>query len=145
MGHKAFGLAVNPDFGQDLLARFNPQTDTLVFMCRSGKRSCLASEAAVKAGFKADKVFSMLGGFEGDKVKCQVSAYNGKRMLGGWKNEGLPWTYKIDPKLAYQPDLPQQETCQRSKADTDRSPGLAPRGIYLILPRMLHEASIPKA
>jgi hypothetical protein len=34
-------------------------------------------------------------------VKNKDSIFDGKRMLGGWKNEGLPWTYKVDPKLAY--------------------------------------------
>jgi hypothetical protein len=43
----------------------------------------------------------MMGGFEGDKMKNEFSAFNGKRVLGGWKNEGLPWTYKVDPKFAY--------------------------------------------
>jgi hypothetical protein len=34
-------------------------------------------------------------------VKNEDSIFDGKRILGGWKNEGLPWTYKVDPKLAY--------------------------------------------
>jgi hypothetical protein len=49
----------------------------------------------------------MLGGFEGDKIKCKDSAFNGQRKLGGWKNEGLPWTYHIDKKLVYKADLAQ--------------------------------------
>ncbi|MBN2123764.1 MAG: sulfurtransferase [Deltaproteobacteria bacterium] len=100
-GKPDFELVDNPHFAKDLLARFNPETDTLIFMCRSGKRSCQGAEKAIKAGFKPDKVFNMLGGFEGDKVKCKVSAFNGLRMLGGWKNEGLPWTYHLDKKLCY--------------------------------------------
>jgi len=101
MGPKGYALEDNPNFAKDLLARFNPKTDTLIFMCRSGHRSCLAAEAATKAGWPADKVFNMLGGFEGDKIKCELSIYDGKRVLGGWKNEGLPWTYHLDPKLVY--------------------------------------------
>ena len=100
-GKKSYKLVDNPDFTKDLLARFNPETDILIFMCRSGKRSCQATEKAIKAGFKPEKIFNMLGGFEGDKVECQVSAFKGQRKLGGWKNEGLPWTYSIDPKRAY--------------------------------------------
>ncbi len=100
-GKKSYKLVDNPDFSKDLLARFNPETDTLIFMCRSGKRSCQSADKALKSGFKPDKIFNMLGGFEGDKVQCKMSAFNGQRKLGGWHNEGLPWTYSIDEKLAY--------------------------------------------
>jgi hypothetical protein len=47
----------------------------------------------------------MMGEFEGHKVKYKKSAYFGQRKLGGWRNEGLPWTNHIDNKLVYQPDL----------------------------------------
>ena len=30
-GEKGYNLVPNPDFGKDLLARFNPETDTLLF------------------------------------------------------------------------------------------------------------------
>jgi len=98
-------MAANPNFGKDIMARFNPKTDTLLFMCRSGSRSCYACNEAVKAGFAEDKVFNVMGGFEGGKIKCKASAYSGQRKLGGWRNEGLNWTYSMNKKLAYQPDL----------------------------------------
>ena len=98
---KGYGMVTNPHFAEDLKARFNPKTDTLIFMCRSGKRSCLAANAAAASHWPEDKLYNMMGGFEGDKLKNKDSAYYGQRILGGWKNEGLPWTYKIDPKLAY--------------------------------------------
>ena len=104
-GGKKYGTAANPSFGKDLLSRFNPKTDTLLFMCRSGSRSCYACNEAVKAGFAEDKVFNVMGGFEGGKIKCKARAYSGQRKLGGWRNEGLPWTYSINKKLIYQPDL----------------------------------------
>ena len=104
-GEKKYEKAANPHFGKDLLARFNPKTDTLLFMCRSASRSCAACNEAVKAGFAEDKVFSVMGGFEGGKVKCKGSAYCGQRKLGGWRNEGLAWSYHMDKKLVYQPDL----------------------------------------
>lgn len=107
IGEKKYGMTNNANFAQDLKARFNPATDKLIFMCRSGKRSCLSCKAAVSAGWDAKSVCNMLGGFEGDKVKNQDSIYNGQRKLGGWKNEGLPWTYHIDKKLVYQADLAQ--------------------------------------
>ncbi|RLB83346.1 MAG: hypothetical protein DRH17_02895 [Deltaproteobacteria bacterium] len=105
MGDKKYGKAMNPNFGKDLLARFNPKTDTLIFICRSGSRSCMACNEAIKAGFAEDKVFNVMGGFEGGKMKYKHSAYCGKRTGGSWRNEGLPWTYHMDKKLVYQPDL----------------------------------------
>jgi rhodanese-related sulfurtransferase len=107
LGEKDYIEVDNPDFGKDLLARFNPKTDTLFFMCRSGSRSVVAADEAVKAGWPEDKVFSIMGGFEGDKITFKKSAYYGQRKLGGWRNEGLPWTYDIDKKLVYQRDLTQ--------------------------------------
>jgi len=105
VGKKGYEMAVNPDFGKDLLARFNPKTDTLLFLCRSGSRSCISSTEAVKAGFTEDKVFNIMGGFEGGKMKYKSSACCGKRIGGSWKNEGLPWTYHMDKRLMYQPDV----------------------------------------
>lgn len=99
---KGYGMMINENFSEDLKKRFNPDTDTLIFMCRSGSRSCEATNlAASNAGWPIDKIYNMMGGFEGDKVKNEHSVFHGKRVLGGWKNEGLPWTYKVDSKLAY--------------------------------------------
>jgi rhodanese-related sulfurtransferase len=98
---KGYGMAVNESFAQDLKSRFDPKTDTLIFMCRSGARSCAAADSAAKAGWPKTKIYNMLGGFEGDKIKNTDSVFNGQRTMGGWKNEGLPWTYKVDDKLAY--------------------------------------------
>jgi len=102
---KGYKKVSNKNFCSDLKARFNPETDTLLFMCRSAKRTIACTNAAVECGFKEDKVFNILGGFEGDKVKDKSSPFHGKRMVGGWRLEALPWTYKMDPKLMYQPDL----------------------------------------
>jgi rhodanese-related sulfurtransferase len=105
LGEKDYMEVDNPGFGKDLLARFNPKTDTLFFICRSGGRSSVAADEAVRVGWPEDKVFSIMGGFEGDKITFKKSAYYGQRKLGGWRNEGLPWTYDIDMKLVYPPDL----------------------------------------
>jgi len=105
LGEKKYGKVKNPNFGKDLLARFNPKTDTLLFICRSASRSCTACNEAVKAGWPESKVFNVLGGFEGDNIKNKNSAYYGQRKCGGWRNEGLPWTYKINKKLVYKADL----------------------------------------
>ena len=100
-----YSTKVNENFGNDLKARFNPETDTLIIMCRSGKRSCNAADAAVKAGFNADKIFSIMAGFEGGKCKIKDSAFKGQRAGGGgWRLEGLPWTYNMKKELVYQAD-----------------------------------------
>ncbi|MDP3028312.1 MAG: rhodanese-like domain-containing protein [Deltaproteobacteria bacterium] len=105
LGEKGYAMADNPNFAKDILARFNPKTDTLLIMCRSGSRSCKACNEALKAGWPENKTFNVLGGFEGDKIKYKSSCYYEQRECGGWRNEGLPWTYSIDKKLVYQPDL----------------------------------------
>jgi len=104
VGKKGYIEVDNSNFGKDLLARFNPETDTLIIFCRSGNRSCNGCNEAIKAGFKEEKVFNMMGGFEGGKNKNKASVYYGKRWAGGWKLEGLPWTYKVDKDLIYLPD-----------------------------------------
>lgn len=105
LGEKGYGLSTNDNFAADLKERFNPKTDTLLLMCRSGGRSCEASIAAQASGWPADKLFNLMGGFEGGKLKNSASIYDGKRAGGSWKNEGLPWTYHMDMKLVYKPDL----------------------------------------
>jgi rhodanese-related sulfurtransferase len=105
IGKKGYVEETNSNFGKDLLTRFNPDTDTLIILCRSGNRSCAACNEAIKAGFAEDKVFNMMGGFEGGKNKNKDSLYYGKRWAGGWKLEGLPWTYSMDNNLMYKLDV----------------------------------------
>jgi rhodanese-related sulfurtransferase len=76
-------LTRNPRFVRELEAKVK-KTDSVLFLCRSGKRSALAAEAAFKAGFPS--VFNVLEGFEGD--------LDGSRRRGrhnGWRFHGLPW------------------------------------------------------
>lgn len=87
-------LVPNQSFAEDLKARFKLE-DTLLFLCRAGGRSRRAAEAARAAGFL--KVFNIQDGFEGGPDE------QGHWTVGGWKNSGLPYTYKVDPKLAYKP------------------------------------------
>jgi rhodanese-related sulfurtransferase len=64
-------------------------------MCRSGGRSAKAVDLLAAAGYT--RVYNVIDGVEGDKVNDPASAYFGKRMVNGWKNRGLPWTYDVDP------------------------------------------------
>jgi rhodanese-related sulfurtransferase len=82
----------NKDFLLDLTSKFKKE-DTLVFICRSGNRSPVAARMAVGAGYQ--NVFNVTEGFEGKKGE------KGYRTIGGWKNKGLPYTYKLNDELVY--------------------------------------------
>jgi rhodanese-related sulfurtransferase len=95
----------NTNYCADLKELFNPATDTLVIICRSGGRSIKAVNSAVECGFSPEKTYNVMGGFEGDVVDDPTSPFFGKRMVGGWRLEGLPWTYEMSQRLIYQRDL----------------------------------------
>ncbi|WP_293863408.1 VOC family protein [uncultured Alsobacter sp.] len=76
-------LVRNEAFTADLAAAVSPGAK-LLFLCRSGKRSQSAAEAALKAGFT--DVANVLEGFEGD---LDGEGRRGRR--NGWRFHGLPW------------------------------------------------------
>jgi len=47
------------------------------------------------------KVYTVVDGFEGDLAKTGPQA--GQRVVNGWKNAGLPWSYKLDKSKLYFP------------------------------------------
>jgi len=74
----------NPNFVAELnAAGITPGQRPVVFLCRSGKRSIPAAEAATAAGIAP--CYNMLQGFEGDLDE------HGHRGGAGWRAEGLPW------------------------------------------------------
>ena len=76
-------LSRNPRFTKELEGKAG-KDDVVLLLCRSGKRSAAAAEAATKAGFK--NVFNILEGFEGDLDEQQRrGAFN------GWRHADLPW------------------------------------------------------
>ena len=91
---KQFPMRPLPDFVDRVRSIAKPE-DTLLVMCRSGGRSAMAVNALAQAGFK--NVYNITDGFEGDSVKDPGSVFNGQRMVNGWRNSGLPWTYEPDP------------------------------------------------
>ena len=93
---KHFPMKPNPDFMKQIKATFQPG-DIILITCRSGGRSAMAVNQLAEAGFK--NVYNITDGFEGDMVKDTESVFVGQRMVNGWKNSGIPWTYTIDPKL----------------------------------------------
>ncbi|MFM2068600.1 MAG: hypothetical protein RLZZ584_3509 [Pseudomonadota bacterium] len=76
-------LTRNPRFARELEAKVRKDQPVLL-LCRSGKRSVLAAEAAAKAGFTA--VFNVLEGFEGE-----LDARQQRGHADGWRFHRLPW------------------------------------------------------
>jgi len=77
-------LTRNPRFVRELEARIGGKDAVALLLCRSGKRSALAAEAAAQAGFRA--VFNVLEGFEGE-----LDALQQRGKSDGWRFQGLPW------------------------------------------------------
>ncbi|WP_085316582.1 rhodanese-like domain-containing protein [Derxia lacustris] len=76
-------LTRNPRFARELEAKV-PKNAVLLLLCRSGKRSALAAEAATKAGFA--NAFNVLEGFEGE-----IDEAHQRGRSDGWRFRGLPW------------------------------------------------------
>lgn len=98
-----FKLDVNSDFGPELVRRLTAKglgkEDAIILMCRSGDRSARAANLLNELGYK--KVYTVVDGFEGDLAKDGTKA--GQRAVNGWKNAGLPWSYKLDKNKLYFP------------------------------------------
>jgi rhodanese-related sulfurtransferase len=80
-------LTRNPRFVRELEAKLvkeGGKEAMVLLLCRSGKRSALAAEAAEKAGFT--QVFNVLEGFEGE-----IDAGLHRGGSDGWRFHGLPW------------------------------------------------------
>ena len=80
-------LTRNPRFVRELeakLAKDGGKNAVVLLLCRSGKRSALAAEAAAVAGFT--HVFNVLEGFEGE-----IDAQQHRGSADGWRFHQLPW------------------------------------------------------
>ena len=80
-------LTRNPRFVRELeakLAKDGGKEAVVLLLCRSGKRSALAAEAAAKAGFT--NVFNVLEGFEGE-----IDEHQHRGVADGWRFHRLPW------------------------------------------------------
>ncbi|KQW36470.1 rhodanese-like domain-containing protein [Rhizobacter sp. Root404] len=96
----AYRLEPNSDFGAELARRVAEKglgkDDVIILMCRSGDRSSRAiNQQLADSGYT--RVYSVVDGFEGDLSS------DGRRTVNGWKNAGLPWTYKMDRSKVYLP------------------------------------------
>lgn len=98
---KIFKLAPNSNFLTAVEERLKEKglnkDSKVVLMCRSGSRSAKASNLMKKAGYT--NVYTVVDGFEGDKSKD--AATKGQRVVNGWKNSNMPWSYKLDQGKMY--------------------------------------------
>jgi rhodanese-related sulfurtransferase len=85
------------DIGKALAKKGLTKNDTVILICRSGKRTATAANLLAKNGYT--KVYTIVDGYEGGKAKKGKN--KGKRVVNGWKNSGLPWTYSLDGDLMY--------------------------------------------
>lgn len=101
-----FTLSPNHSFVDEVKVLVNQrglsESAKLILMCRSGSRSAQAANELAQFGFT--QVYSITDGYEGDKVRIGPSA--GQRILNGWKNSDLPWSYKLE--LSKLQNLPQE-------------------------------------
>lgn len=94
-----FNDAFDAEVARRMAAKGLGKNDTVILICRSGDRSSKAVNLLAELGYT--KVYSVIDGFEGDVAKDGPQA--GQRVVNGWKNAGLPWTYKLDKDKLYLP------------------------------------------
>ena len=101
---KTWPMVKNGDFDAQVRAELEAldvaEGDPIIVMCRSGStRSAPAADVIAEMGF--GRVYSVTDGFEGGKLEEGDS--KGVRAVSGWRNSGLPWSYQIDPDVAWRP------------------------------------------
>lgn len=117
--HDGYQLSAKNKAFLDEIGKVFKKTDNLLIISRAGIRSALAAKELTEAGYK--NVFDVKDGFEGpefptfadanrDKFYRQLAKRNkiygyDHRRHYGWQWWGLPWTYEMDPKYIYPPDL----------------------------------------
>ncbi|MBL8329145.1 MAG: sulfurtransferase [Rubrivivax sp.] len=84
-----------PEANRRLAQKGLGKADPVVLICRSGDRSSRGADRLAADGFS--QVWSVVDGFEGDMSK------EGRRSVNGWKNAGLPWSYKLERERMYFP------------------------------------------
>ena len=97
-----FAMEVNPHFADEvekaLVARNLPKETPIVLMCRSGgERGAPSARALEGKGYT--RVYVVTDGFEGEIQ--QEGERENWRLVNGWKNSGLPWSYKLNKDKLY--------------------------------------------
>jgi rhodanese-related sulfurtransferase len=98
---KTFKMSPNSEFVmriEALVSERGLSKDSPIYLiCRSGSRSAKASKLLSLAGYS--NVYTVTDGYEGDKAKD--GPRKGERVVNGWKNAGLPWSYKLNKDSMY--------------------------------------------
>jgi len=114
-----YGINIKNKAFTEEIGKVFKKTDNLLIISRDGRRSALAVKELMDAGFK--KTYDVKNGFEGPEFpffkdsnkqkfyrqlakRNKINGFNHRRHYG-WQWWGLPWTYEIDPKFIYPPDL----------------------------------------
>ncbi len=94
-----FAMERNPEFAAGIEAalavRGLDKTAPVILMCRSGGERGAPSAKALEALGLA-QVYVVVDGFEGSTSKADPA--NPARIVDGWRNAGLPWSYKLNPE-----------------------------------------------
>lgn len=94
-------LQANPRFVRDIEERLQAKgltkNDPVILICRSGVRSNAASGLLADMGFA--QAYTVIDGFEGDVARD--GEHKGQRVVNGWKNAKLPWTYRLEKAKMY--------------------------------------------
>lgn len=86
------------DFEEKLAELGGNEQSKIIVMCRSAsERAAPMAKVLDQYGYK--NVYLLLGGFEGGTAKDGDK--KGFRIVNGWKNAGLPWTYDIEADKVY--------------------------------------------
>lgn len=100
-----FAMELNPAFeasiAQALAVRKLSKDSPIILMCRSGgERGAPSAKILEGKGYK--QVYVVTDGFEGDTVKDGEK--KNWRLVNGWKNSGLPCSYKLNKTKFFQPE-----------------------------------------
>jgi rhodanese-related sulfurtransferase len=94
-----FGTEPNPDFVKQFTSVFPDKSAPIIIMCRSGHRSGKAIKLLLQAGYT--NLYQLWEGFEGIAVSDKELPSYGKKIVDGWKNRGLPYTWDMDPQYIF--------------------------------------------
>ena len=97
-----YAMELNPNFEKDIEAALKRQgldkKAPIILMCRSGgTRGAPSAKKLWGKGY--EKVYVVTDGFEGGKIKSGEK--KNWRLKNGWKNAGLPWSYKLNREKMY--------------------------------------------
>lgn len=98
-----YKLEPNQDFVPEIARRMKElglgKEAPVILLCRSGDRSSKAADRLQADGYT--RVYSVAEGFEGDRAS--EGAKKGQRVINGWKNSDLPWSYTLEKAKMYFP------------------------------------------